>query len=62
MVVTAPYAISDRDDEGARHSGIESIENVAELGLGGVPPLFDDTPAHAAPAQQIPAGSTQEST
>ncbi len=30
--------------EGAMHSPHEALENVAELGLGGVMPVFDDEP------------------
>ena len=29
--------------EGAMHGPVESIEDAAELGLGGVPPAFPDT-------------------
>ncbi len=45
------------------HSGIESIENVAELGLGGVPPVFDDSPSdeHLSDGH-VPAGHAQEAT
>jgi hypothetical protein len=45
--VTTRYLPRSLPDEGALHSGIESMENVAELGLGGVPPVFAGEP-HAA--------------
>lgn len=39
-----PHQVSH---EGAMHGPVESIEDVAELGLAGVPPLFADTPLGA---------------
>jgi Na+/melibiose symporter-like transporter len=35
--------------EGAMHSSVESLEEIAELGLGGVSPLFADDPGFSHP-------------
>jgi hypothetical protein len=40
--VTARYLPRSLPDEGALHSPVDSLENVAELGLGGVLPVFAD--------------------
>jgi hypothetical protein len=38
----------DVGDEGAMHGAVESMEEAAELGLGGTPPIFpDETPGEA---------------
>ena len=41
--------------DGALHSPVDAIEDVAELGLGGAPPLFDD---HESPNIDEPVGAT----
>jgi len=41
-VVTTRYLPRSLPDEGALHSPVDAIENAAELGLGGVPPVFAD--------------------
>jgi EmrB/QacA subfamily drug resistance transporter len=41
-VVTTRYLPRSLPDEGALHSPVDSMENVAELGLGGVLPVFAD--------------------
>jgi MFS transporter, DHA2 family, multidrug resistance protein len=41
-VVTVRYLPRSLPDEGALHSPVDSLENVAELGLGGVMPVFAD--------------------
>jgi EmrB/QacA subfamily drug resistance transporter len=42
--VTARFLPRHISPEGAMHSPHEALENVAELGLGGVMPVFDDEP------------------
>jgi EmrB/QacA subfamily drug resistance transporter len=41
--------------DGALHSPVDALEDVAELGLGGAPPLFDD---HESPNIDEPVGAT----
>ncbi len=41
-VVTVRYLPRSLPDEGALHSPVDAIEDVAELGLGGVSPVFAD--------------------
>jgi Na+/melibiose symporter-like transporter len=41
-VVTVRYLPRSLPDEGALHSPVDAMENVAELGLGGVSPIFAD--------------------
>jgi hypothetical protein len=41
-VVTVRYLPRSLPDEGALHSPVDAMENVAELGLGGVSPVFSD--------------------
>jgi hypothetical protein len=40
--LTARYLPRSLSDAGALHSPVDSLENVAELGLGGAIPLFGD--------------------
>jgi hypothetical protein len=51
----------DVGDEGAMHGAAESIEEAAELGLGGTPPIFpDEAPGDAsggAPDETLPVDS-----
>jgi hypothetical protein len=61
-IVTKRYLPRSAPSERDMHSGIESIENFAEPGLGGVPPVFDDDPSGAGLSDgHILVGSTQES-
>jgi EmrB/QacA subfamily drug resistance transporter len=65
-IATTRYLPRSLPSEGAMHSGIESVENVAELGLGGVLPVFDDSPSdhplhdHPIHDEHVRAGTTQE--
>jgi hypothetical protein len=56
-VIVMKFLPRDVGDEGAMHGAMESIEEAAELGLGGTPPIFaDETPA-AAPDETVPVDS-----
>jgi EmrB/QacA subfamily drug resistance transporter len=60
-VVTARYLPQSLPDEGALHSHFDALENAAELGLGGVPPVFaderfpGDAAHHNCPTDTVPA-------
>jgi MFS transporter, DHA2 family, multidrug resistance protein len=43
-VIVARYLPRVLSHDGAMHDGVAAMEDVAELGLGGVPPLFADDP------------------
>jgi hypothetical protein len=47
-VATARFLPRTIAPEGAMHSATESLENVAELAIGGLPPAFGDTEDDAA--------------
>jgi MFS transporter, DHA2 family, multidrug resistance protein len=44
-------------DEGAMHGPIEAMEEAAELGLAGTPPIFADDPSREAPDETVPVDS-----
>jgi EmrB/QacA subfamily drug resistance transporter len=52
-VLTTRYLPSKLGSEGALHSPVDSLENVAELGLAGAPPLFADEADRAAGAGSV---------
>ena len=54
-VVTVRYLPRSLARRGALHSPVDAIEDVAELGLGGVPPVFAD---HESPNIDEPVGAT----
>ncbi len=41
-IITVRYLPRSLPDEGALHSPVDAMENVAELGLGGISPMFAD--------------------
>jgi hypothetical protein len=55
-VIVYRYLPKHISQHGALHGAVESVENVAELGLAGVPPVFaDPPPADEALAPSSPA-------
>ena len=52
------YVPRQLGDEASMHSGVEALEDMAELGIGGVPPAFAADPTTRAAAQEKAAVMT----
>jgi hypothetical protein len=53
-VIVMRFLPRDVGDEGAMHGAVESMEEAAELGLGGTPPIFPDGTQDDAPDEAVP--------
>jgi EmrB/QacA subfamily drug resistance transporter len=53
-VIVMKFLPRDVGDEGAMHGAVESIEEAAELGLGGTPPIFPDETPGGDPGSTLP--------
>jgi EmrB/QacA subfamily drug resistance transporter len=53
-VIVMKFLPRDVGDEGAMHGALESMEEAAELGLGGTPPIFPDETPGEAPDETVP--------
>jgi len=55
--IVLKYLPRNVGDEGAMHGAVESMEEAAELGLGGTPPIFPDDRPGDAPDETVPVDS-----